>query len=93
MVNRASLLSLICCAMLIGGCNPVRDYFKNGLKVGPQYSKAPAPVSEDWIDHDKDRRISSSMEEHRNWWKALKDPNLDELICFASNQNLKLKEA
>ena len=93
MVNRFSLLSLICCAMLLGGCNPVRDYFKNGMKVGPQYSKAPAPVSEDWIDHDKDRRISSSMEEHRNWWKALKDPNLDELICFASNQNLKLKEA
>ena len=93
MVRRALLLSAIFAMLMLSGCNPVRDYFKNGLKVGPQYSKAPAPVSEDWIDHDKDRRISSSMEEHRNWWKAFHDPNLDALICFASNQNLKLKEA
>lgn len=92
MVIRIRTLLTLCCVCLLGGCNPVRDYFKNGLKVGPQYSKAPAPISEDWIDFD-DKRISTSLEDHRNWWKAFKDPNLDELICFASGQNLKLKEA
>lgn len=62
------------------------------MKVGPEYSKPPAPVSVDWIDKDE-KRIRTDPEEHRNWWKNFNDPNLDELICFATKQSLKLKEA
>lgn len=46
----------------------------------------------DWIDKD-DTRIRTDPEEHRNWWKNFNDPNLDELICFATKQNLNLKQA
>ncbi len=81
---------LIC----ISGCipGPVKEYWDNGMKVGPEYSKPPAPVSVDWIDKD-DKRIRTDPEEHRKWWKNFNDENLDQLICFATKQNLKLKEA
>ena len=76
------------------GCipGPVKEYWDHGMKVGPEYSKPPAPVAVDWIDKD-DSRIRTDPEEHRNWWKNFNDPNLDELICFATKQNLNLKQA
>ena len=76
------------------GCipGPVKEYWDHGMKVGPEYSKPPAPVSVDWIDKDE-KRIRTDPDEHRNWWKNFNDPNLDELICFATKSSLKLKEA
>lgn len=78
----------------IAGCipGPVKEYWDHGMKVGPEYSKPPAPVAVDWIDKD-DKRVRTDPEEHRHWWKNFNDSNLDELICFATKQNLKLKEA
>jgi len=81
-------------SLCLTGCipGPVKEYWDHGMKVGPEYSKPPAPVSVDWIDKD-DKRIRTDPEEHRKWWKNFNDENLDQLICFATKQNLKLKEA
>jgi outer membrane protein TolC len=81
-------------SLCLTGCipGPVKEYWDHGMKVGPEYSKPPAPVSVDWIDKD-DIRIRTDPEEHRNWWKNFNDPNLDELICYATKQNLNLKQA
>ena len=74
------------------GCTPMREYVHNGFKVGPQYAKPPAPVAEQWIE-GADTRVSANSDEHRKWWSSFKDPNLDSLICMASQQNLSLREA
>jgi NodT family efflux transporter outer membrane factor (OMF) lipoprotein len=88
------VLLMVGIGFCLPGCipGPVKEYWDHGMKVGPEYSKPPAPVSIDWIDKD-DKRIRTDPDEHRNWWKNFNDPNLDELICFATKQNLKLKEA
>lgn len=77
---------------LAPGCTPLTDYYANGFKVGPQYSRPPAPVADDWIDNS-DKRILKDPDEHRKWWTVFNDTNLDNLICSASNQNLKVREA
>lgn len=74
------------------GCTPLREYVQNGFKVGPQYAKPPAPVAEQWIEGE-DSRVSTRTDEHRKWWSAFNDTNLDTLICMASQQNLSLREA
>jgi len=74
------------------GCTTLREYVRNGYKVGPQYAKPPAPVADDWID-TVDKRLIKDPDEHRRWWANFKDPNLDSLICMASQQNLTLREA
>lgn len=81
-------------SLCLTGCipGPVKEYWDHGMKVGPEYSKPPAPVSVDWIDKDE-KRIRTDPDEHRNWWKNFNDPNLDELICYATKSSLKLKEA
>ena len=76
----------------VAGCTHWRQYVDNGYKVGPQYSRPPAPVAENWIDGD-DQRVSRNLSEHRDWWKVFNDPNLESLICQAADQNLTLREA
>jgi hypothetical protein len=36
--------------VLLSGCTHLKEYIHNGFKVGPNYSRPPAPVAEDWID-------------------------------------------
>lgn len=74
------------------GCTPLREYVHNGFKVGPQYARPTAPIADQWIDAS-DSRISSNPDEHRKWWTAFNDPDLDNLICLASRQNLSLRAA
>ncbi|MFO0844985.1 MAG: efflux transporter outer membrane subunit [Gemmataceae bacterium] len=77
-------------ACLLTGCTTLKEYWHNGLKVGPNYSRPPAAVADRWIDQD-DPRLRLDPEEHRRWWKAFHDPVLDDLICAAFQQNLELK--
>jgi len=80
-------------ALLLGaGCTHWRQYVNNGYKVGPQYSRPPAPVAEDWID-TSDKRVSKGEDDHRAWWKVFNDPHMEELVCLATDQNLSLREA
>ncbi|MCC7085444.1 MAG: hypothetical protein IT427_10595, partial [Pirellulales bacterium] len=74
------------------GCTPFREYLANGLKVGPNYHRPAAAVSEDWIDAD-DQRIHTEDPDLSHWWTAFNDSHLNEFVQAAYNQNLTLKEA
>jgi NodT family efflux transporter outer membrane factor (OMF) lipoprotein len=74
------------------GCTSIRDYVRQGFRVGPDYKEPPAAVAPHWIDAN-DKRVNSNCEDICSWWKVFKDPALDALICTAYHQNLTLREA
>jgi NodT family efflux transporter outer membrane factor (OMF) lipoprotein len=74
------------------GCTSWQEYVHNGFKVGPNYSKPPAPVAKDWIDAN-DQRVRTASDDLSKWWTVFNDPVLDSLICYAYQQNLSLRVA
>ena len=74
------------------GCTPVRQYFRNGCKVGPNYCRPAAPVADTWIDAN-DKRVQTDHNNLHNWWTVFHDPTLDALIQNASSQNLTVRQA
>ena len=78
--------------LLLSGCTSPSDYIHNGFKVGPNYSKPAAAVSQNWIDAS-DKRVRNESDDLSCWWTVFKDPALDSLICCAYRQNLTLREA
>ncbi len=84
----ACLMTLICAS----GCTGVREYFHNGLKVGPSYKRPAAPVADEWID-SRSSRISSESGDYRAWWTVFNDPVLNRLVQTAYQQNITLREA
>ncbi len=83
----ACLLSL-----LLSGCN-FSQWIHNDLKVGPEYLFPPnTAVAEQWIDQSH-ARLDADLPPHVDWWSALGDPRLAELIDAAYEQNLTLREA
>ncbi len=91
---RRGILLLAGLLLLVGGsgCTSLSDYIHNGFKVGPNYQKPPAPVADEWID-SKTKGVNVATRDMSGWWKALKDPKLDELIESAYRQNLTLRSA
>src|SRR5207244_8168567 len=92
MVARVSLVVFLIACMLIGGCTSLSEYLQNGLKVGPNYGRPPAPVAQDWIDA-ADKRVRSDPHDVSAWYTVFKDPVLDSLVCSAYQQNLTLRQA
>ena len=92
--NRLGMVALVVLAFatVSSGCTPWREYFGNGFKVGPNYRTPPAPVAGQWID-EADKRISTDEPDLSHWWTTFNDPDLNELIQNAYQQNLTLKEA
>ncbi len=74
------------------GCSSVTRWAQQGFKVGPDYCRPPAPVSENWIDYENPD-IASESADDAYWWSAFGDPTLDQLIEEASQQNLTLRTA
>ncbi len=89
---RWSLVVFLIACLLTGGCTSLPEYLQNGLKVGPNYGRPPAPVARDWIDA-ADKRVRSDSDDLSAWYTVFKDPVLDSLICSAYQQNLTLQEA
>ncbi len=86
-------LCLLACLALVAGCaTSLHEYVHNGFKVGPNYCRPAAPVSEHWIDY-ADSRVSSQPPQNWAWWTVFEDPVLNELILTANEQNLTLREA
>ncbi|MDH3719633.1 MAG: TolC family protein, partial [Planctomycetota bacterium] len=88
-----ALIALLClcgCAQLGGTSLP--EWFKNGLKVGPNYQRPAANVAEQWIEAD-DPHVVSQSADHSQWWTVLNDPTLDMLVQMAYQQNLPLRVA
>lgn len=93
--TKCSLLlgcAMVALAIAMAGCTPWDEYKANGFKVGPNYHKPCAAVADQWIDA-ADKRLSSDEPDLSHWWTTFNDPQLDELIQSACQQNLTLKEA
>jgi len=78
-----------CCRVPGGRCT---DWWRNGFKVGPNYSRPPAPVASQWIDY-ADPRIKSEEQCLCCWWSVFNDPVLNRLVETAYQQNLTLRVA
>src|SRR5262250_3237889 len=93
-VGNSAIRMAVLMALAIGpsGCTPFREYVHNGFKVGPNYTRPPAPVAQHWIDAS-DVRVRSESTDDSAWWTVLNDPILNDLIQTAYRQNLTLREA
>jgi NodT family efflux transporter outer membrane factor (OMF) lipoprotein len=77
--------------LLATGCG-LQQWVDNGFKVGPNYSRPPAPTASAWIDF-QDPRVKSEPRDLSEWWRVFNDPALDSLIETAYQQNLTLRVA
>ncbi len=78
--------------LLTSGCvftGPM-EWIGNGLKVGPNYARPPAPLAEDWIEAKNPNVQNRHVQE---WWSVFNDPALNSLIATAYEQNLSLRAA
>ncbi len=78
-------------ALSTAGCTSLRDYVRNGFKVGPNYCPPAAATAEHWIDDADVRLRKDDVPSH--WWTLFGDKTLDGLIECAASQNLSLREA
>lgn len=88
----AYVAGMVGLSLTFTGCTGPCEWLRNGLKVGPNYKRPPAPVAEKWIDSD-DKRVQSIPQDDSTWWRIFGDPVLDELVQSAYRQNLPLREA
>jgi NodT family efflux transporter outer membrane factor (OMF) lipoprotein len=84
--------AFIAAILPLSGCTTLSDYIHNGFKVGPNYTRPPAPVAQKWIDAD-DVRVRSQPEDDSHWWTVFNDAALSDLIQTAYRENLTLREA
>jgi outer membrane protein TolC len=83
--------SSVLAILLNSGCN-LRQWVHNGFKVGPNYTRPPAPVASEWIDY-RDPRVRSEEQSLSEWWHVFNDPALNSLMETAYQQNLTLRVA
>lgn len=92
----ATFLVILVLSMLAGCCYvpgaTCRDWWRNGLKVGPNYCPPAAPVASKWIDYENPR-VKSEEQQLAQWWDVFNDLTLDTLVQTAYQQNLTLREA
>jgi NodT family efflux transporter outer membrane factor (OMF) lipoprotein len=94
---RQALVAYSLCAVTLTGCCNVpgarcRDWWRNGLKVGPNYCPPAAPVASQWIDYENPS-VKSDEQQLAQWWTVFNDATLNTLIQTAYQQNLTLREA
>ena len=63
-----------------------------GCMVGPDYKRPAVQVADDWMEAGA-KTIDSGREQYREWWSALDDPALSNLIGLAYERNLTLLAA
>ena len=78
--------------LTMGGCS-LPQWYRNGFKVGPNYCKPAAAVESEWIDFQRDPRISEEPVDISAWWTVFNDPILNVLVEAAAQQNLTLRVA
>src|SRR5271157_548041 len=85
--------ALVAVVLFNSGCGITtgpQQWIRNGFKVGPDYSRPPAPVAEEWI-HAADPAVH---DRHlQDWWEVFQDPTLDSLILTAYERNPNLRIA
>ena len=90
--RRATLAGLLVAVSLNSGCIATgpRQWIRNGFKVGPNYSRPPAPVAAEWIQA-KDPRVQQAPPRDGDWWDVFQDPILNSFIYRAYQQNPNLR--
>ena len=79
-VSKGASLLLI---LLLGGC----------INLGPDYKQPDVAVEPNWLDIE-DSLVSDQPPADPNWWKtAFQDPDIDQLVETALQQNLTLRSA
>jgi NodT family efflux transporter outer membrane factor (OMF) lipoprotein len=68
----------------------LRQWVHNGFKVGPNYSRPPAPVAAEWIQA-RDPRVQGPPPRDGDWWEVFQDPILNSLVGLAYQQNPNLR--
>ena len=86
------MAGLVVAVSLNSGCITTgpRQWIRNGFKVGPNYSRPPAPVAAEWIQA-KDPRVQVPSPRTGDWWDVFQDPILNSLIGRAYQQNPSLR--
>lgn len=88
----ARRLGLVLLAAAATGCSGVRNWWDNGLKVGPNYARPAAPVEAAYRDAAAPEVIVEPAD-HAAWWRVFNDPQLEALILAAYQQNRDLRTA
>ncbi|HEX4129849.1 MAG TPA: efflux transporter outer membrane subunit [Pirellulales bacterium] len=92
-LRRGAAIAIALGALSIaGGCTSLRQWWRNGFKVGPNAVTPCAPVSAGWVDAG-DPRISGWPAEGCYWWTTFNDASLNSLVDAAYRQNLDLRTA
>ena len=105
-------LILVVSATCFSGCTSLggtslADWWQNGFKVGPNYRRPAAPVSDEWInvkppgsvslhqDCVEDLlqlpEVSTQPADLVEWWTVFDDEHLNSLVQMAYQQNLPLR--
>ena len=94
LIDRSSIGWVLVGALAIAmtGCTPFTEYVHNGFKVGPNYTKAPAPVAALTGSTPTSSAFAARRPMTPTWWTAFNDPILDDLIRTAYRQNLSVRE-
>jgi NodT family efflux transporter outer membrane factor (OMF) lipoprotein len=85
--------AVVLVALLLGsGCGTtgLREYVHNGLKVGPNYGRPPAPIAAAWIESENPN-VRNAPLASCDWWSVFGDPALTKLIQSAYEQNPTLR--
>lgn len=88
----------IICVLFLGifislpGCTSLSQWWRNGAKVGPEYSRPQADVSPEWKETGSPE-LKTGVSEEPCWWAKFNDPVLNDLVATLHRQNLTLKTA
>ena len=83
------ILGVICLTNC--GCQSIRYWWHNDLKVGPNYAEPASPVQDQWLEATDESLSSESVD--AEWWKSFDDPTLDRLIDIGNSQAISLRVA
>ena len=75
-------VGVLATALLLSACSP----------VGPDFVRPEAPANPAWLDAELEQ-FDTDAAELAEWWRALEDPVLDELIATARQENNSLSIA
>ncbi len=85
------LFAGLLCLLATTGCS-LGEWVHNKFKVGPNYSRPPAPVAPVWSVADE-KGVLTEPTRDCGWWMSFNDPTLNWLIETAYRQNLDLRVA